>query len=285
MTALTTGYKPLLKPSPFPGHTYQRKIKSGEVVYENAVLAVNSAGTFEPVSADNTLVAYGFARMEYGVDSLTGDGTIECYADTGCKLLTGSGLTDADEGATVYALDDSTFSLSSSSGTRPVMGKLIEVVSATSGYVAVDPTFSTLATAANVANAGMTVAKKTVTVGHADLDAAATTQSINIGTSLPANARIVGVSLHTATAFSGGTVSALKLDIGSTGDVDAIVAQADLYAAVVDGQAASCPAGISPNKLFASATQLAAKFTATGDNLVNLTAGAVTIDVLYVVLA
>mgnify|MGYP001069743208 CR=1 FL=1 len=119
-------------------------------------------------------------------------------------------------------------------------------------------------------------------VGHADLTAAATTQTLNVG-SLPANAQVRGVDIRVAAAFSGGSVSALSVDIGDAGDADAIVDGANVFAAT-DGQAASLPAGIAPNKRFDAATTITALFTATDDNLVDLTAGACTIRVLYDVL-
>lgn len=126
--------------------------------------------------------------------------------------------------------------------------------------------------------------KKTVTVGHADLTAAATSQAVNIGTALPANARIIGVDMRSLTAFSGGSAGAVTVDIGSSGDVDALVDGANLFAAAVDGGPASMPAGIRPTKTYASATQLIATFIA-DVNVADLTAGSVVIDVLYMVLA
>ena len=55
----------------------------------------------------------------------------------------------------------------------------------------------------------------------------------------------------------------------------------DLFSAAVDGQALTAPAGIAPFKHFAAQTQITLAFTATGDNVVNLSAGSVTVE-LYV---
>lgn len=129
------------------------------------------------------------------------------------------------------------------------------------------------------------VQKRTVTVTHAELTDADGSQTINIGAVLPANARIVGCDIRGLTVFSGGTASAVAVDIGSSGDVDAIVDGADLFAAAVDGGPATMPKGVRPEKTFAtSGVQLTATFLATGDTLLALTAGAVTIDVLFIVL-
>lgn len=137
-------------------------------------------------------------------------------------------------------------------------------------------------------SAGMTASKKTVTVGHADLTEAVnnTSQAINIGSSLPSNARIVGVDMRTLTPFTGGSVSAVTCDVGTSGDVDALIDGADLQTSAVDGGPATMPKGIRPNKTFAAGGQLIATFYPdSGHALDALTAGSVVIDVLYIVLA
>jgi hypothetical protein len=139
-----------------------------------------------------------------------------------------------------------------------------------------------------LADAGMPVLKKTVTVGQADLTAAVNglAQAINIGTALPSNARIVGVDMRSYTPFTGGGASAVALDVGTSGDVDALVDGADALAAAVDGGPATMPPGVRPNKTFASGGQLIATFTPDGGaTLLALTAGSIVIDVLYTVLA
>jgi hypothetical protein len=132
---------------------------------------------------------------------------------------------------------------------------------------------------------GSGIAKKTATITHANLTTSSTTETENIGTALPANARILGTNIKLTTPFSGGSVSALVVDIGSSGDPDALVDGADVFSAAVDGQASTRPLGIAPNKHFSTSTQLTALFTATDDDVVNLSAGSVTIEVYYVVLA
>lgn len=133
--------------------------------------------------------------------------------------------------------------------------------------------------------AGMTVSKKTLTANATTITAAAATEAVNIGTALPPNARIVGVDFHTYTEFSGGAVGDFTVDIGTSGDVDALVDGADLFAAAVDGGPATIPQGIRPNKFFAAGGQLIATFRCGSDDVGDATAGAITIDVLYVVLA
>lgn len=153
-------------------------------------------------------------------------------------------------------------------------------------YVATDVE-AALAEVKALADAGMPVLKKTVDVVFGDLAAGVVngaSVAINIGTAPAANARIVGVDVRLATPFTGGGASAVALDVGTAGDPDALVDGADVFAAAVDGQASTCPAGIAPHKKV-GATQLIATFTPDGGAaLAGLTAGACTVDVLYTVL-
>jgi len=168
-------------------------------------------------------------------------------------------------------------------------------IAATAAYIA-DPTTApgrwvVVASDALVtlADAGLTASKRTVTVGHADLTDAVNgeAEAINIGATLPANARIIGVDIRALTVFSGGSASAVTVDVGTSGDVDALIDGADLFAAAVDGGPATMPQGVRPNKTFITAgAQLLATFAPdAGHTLLGLTAGSVIIDVLYIALA
>lgn len=139
-----------------------------------------------------------------------------------------------------------------------------------------------------IADAGMPVQKRSLHLTQADLTDAVNgeAQAINIGAVLPANARIVGADIKLTTPFTGGGVASVACDIGTAGDIDAIVDGADMLAAAVDGQSSTRPNGIAPNKHFVAAgAQLIATFTPdVAKPLVDLTAGEATIDVLFVVL-
>lgn len=129
-----------------------------------------------------------------------------------------------------------------------------------------------------------TIQTRTLTFGHADLTDADGSQTLNIGTALPTNSMILGVCVALSTPFSGGTATIVTCDIGDSGDPDAIVANADLFGAAIDGMASSVPAGIAPNKVFVGATQLTATIDA-DDDVADLSAGAVTITVSFVKIA
>jgi len=137
-----------------------------------------------------------------------------------------------------------------------------------------------------LADAAIALAKKEVTIGHADLTEAANgvTQAINIGTALPANAIVLRAEVNIATLFSGGGASACKLDIGGT-DIDAIAAQMDVFTGAATGALTPTPAGVHQAGKF-SAEQLVATFDVdAGHALLGLDAGALTITVWYSILA
>ncbi len=124
--------------------------------------------------------------------------------------------------------------------------------------------------------------KRTATIGFATVAAkgAVASGTFNVGAVLPANARIMGVEL-TGTAFAGGSVSAMALDVGGT-DADALVAAADAFTGAVFPKHGT--AGINPNGNL-SAQQLVATLTATDGLLNAITSGSVVVTVTFMVLA
>lgn len=135
------------------------------------------------------------------------------------------------------------------------------------------------------------IQKKTVTVAYNNtaLVAASTNGAsavVNIDSALPANSRIMGVDFRSLTPFTGGSASAVDVAVGMSGDPAALVSEADVFTAAVDGGPSAITPGVRPWKTYASGGQLIATFTPdAGHKLSLLTAGSVVIDVLYTVLA
>ncbi len=119
--------------------------------------------------------------------------------------------------------------------------------------------------------------KLSITIGHADLTAAATSQAINIGSPLPPDAVILGREIRLATAFSGGTVSACTVSIGGT-SATAIVNAESIFTGATTAKKGTD--GANPFGRLGG-QQLTATITTTGDNVVNLSAGSMTIDIYY----
>lgn len=275
---------------------YQFSLPLGAVhAFKGTLISqLTSGGYAVPYSTASSGYCVGVALHEQ--DNSAGDAGDKRLqvASERCFAFTNGADSDAfDEedllGSAVYGTDDHTVAKTSSSGTRQAVGVFMGMEADGKVRVYVSPALGRQAAIGDLADAGMTVAKRTVTIGHADLTDGddGDPQAFNIGAVLPANARIMGVDMRAYTPFTGGGASALTCDVGTSGDVDALVDGADLFAAAVDGGPASMPAGIRPNKTFASAgAQLIATLTPDGSTAgTDYTAGAVTIDVLYAVLA
>jgi hypothetical protein len=122
-----------------------------------------------------------------------------------------------------------------------------------------------------------------IQIQHSDLtDAVAgEAQLVDIGSALPVNAVVLGHEVNVATLFSGGSASAVKLDVGGT-TATAIVNQMDVFTGAATG-ALSPRTGAHAQGKF-SAQQLKAKFTPDGSHTLDgLTAGDLTITIWYVV--
>ena len=290
-TRLTTVASLVPARGDYPIAANTRIFKGAQVGLDSAGGAVN-AGTL----ASGCVQVIGKASHE--VDNRTGS---ELGGAAGAALVSvefgvigwdNSGsdpVTAADVGQVVYSEDEQTIARTGSS-TLARSGLLTEIGSDGQAYVWQGPHVAAIVEADALAEAGVALQKRTVTIGHADLegndvDGAAST--VNIGAVLPANARVIGAVTRGYTPFTGGGLSAVALDIGTAGDIDAIVDGADAFAAAVDGGTSTLPPGISPNKLFVAAgAQLIATLTPDGGHdLQDATAGAVTIDVLFSVLA
>jgi len=128
-------------------------------------------------------------------------------------------------------------------------------------------------------------------VTHADLTDTDTSQAINLFT-IPAGARVVDVWAYVSTAMSGGSVSAVTMAVGDT-NVDSLTEEHDVLgtgnaAWILEGQNGTDKGDDLYDdtvwmraKIYTSATAINAVFTSTTDNLVNLTAGSVSIYILY----
>jgi hypothetical protein len=119
--------------------TYQRLVLAGELIYEGATVAADPAtGKWVEASANPTFEVYGVARCADSFDNTAGTNTAEMLVDSGTFLRISSGLTDADEGKTVYVSDDQTFVVAPAA-LKPVMGKLVLVKDSTHGFVEMGP--------------------------------------------------------------------------------------------------------------------------------------------------
>lgn len=109
--------------------------------YKGGLAMINSAGYVTPAtaSASNKGCVGIFVDDVDNSGGSAGDLSVE--VQEGEFLFVGVGLTQAEVGDVCYASDDQTFSNAQASN-EPQAGKLVEYVSATSGWIAVGAAFA-----------------------------------------------------------------------------------------------------------------------------------------------
>jgi hypothetical protein len=243
--------------------------------YKGGLVGVNSSGYAVSASSSAALKIAGIDK--YGTDNSSGSaGDKRTTVEQGCFHFQNSSGADAiaadDFGKPCYVVDDQTVALTQGEGStlRPLAGIIV-------GY---DSTYGP-AVFCGAVNLGATVQKIEQIIEHSDLTAAATSEAIALGT-LPANSFVLGHEIYIETLFSGGSVSAITLDIGGT-DADAIVDGHDVFTGAATGRLTGSTLGVH-NAGYFGAEAMVATFVATGDNVVNLTAGKLTVTIPYLVL-
>lgn len=120
----------------------------------------------------------------------------------------------------------------------------------------------------------------TETIGHADLTAAATEEAITLS-SPPTNCIILGGCIELDTDFSGGSVSALTAEIGDAADPNELAAAVDVFTGAGAGLKDGEPTAVT-GLGFKTAYAPQVRFAATGDNVINLSAGSLNAHLYYV---
>ena len=124
------------------------------------------------------------------------------------------------------------------------------------------------------------VKKRQLQVTHADLTAAATSEAIDIGSAFGDDVVVLGCLIDVTTLFSGGSVSAITAEVGiDSGDTDAMMTALDVFTGAATGKKTGY--GVGPAGWYGG-IQPSILFSATGDNVVNLTAGDLTVTIYYI---
>jgi predicted RecA/RadA family phage recombinase len=107
---------------------------ASDIIYEGAAVGENGSGYFRPLVAADPFAGFALAKAD---NSAGAAGAVHVHLrQQGVAILPVVGVTAVtDEGSTVYASDDDTFTLTSTSNTA--IGKVIRVVDVTATKVAV----------------------------------------------------------------------------------------------------------------------------------------------------
>lgn len=123
-------------------------------------------------------------------------------------------------------------------------------------------------------------------VAHSDLTAAATSQVLTFNTlakeyggrQIPANSRVMYAWINVIDGFAGGSVSAIVAKLGDAGSDNELITNVS----VLDGaEGLKTVTGAYTLGTFESAYAPIITFTATDDNVVNLTSGVIEVFIQY----
>ncbi len=116
---------------------------------------------------------------------------------------------------------------------------------------------------------------------YLDFAIAATSNTINLGFSLPAKGIITMTTLQTTSFFSGGLISAYTLELGLTGSTDKYLFAQDVFTDAATPEVVQLSTALES---MSAATVLKITARSTGANLNAATAGAVSIWIYYTIL-
>lgn len=106
---------------------------ANDIIYEGAAVGENGSGYFRPLVAADPFAGFALTRCDNS-GGAAGDKNVHVRAK-GTMVLSVVGVTAVtDEGSTVYASDDDTFTLTSTSNSA--IGKIIRHISGTQVVVA-----------------------------------------------------------------------------------------------------------------------------------------------------
>lgn len=103
-----------------------------DIIFDGAAVGENGSGYFRPFEANDPFAGFAIAKAD-NTGGSAGDVNVKVY-QRGIVTLAVTGLSAVtDEGSTVYATDDDTFTLTASGGTA--IGKIVRYTSSTSAQV------------------------------------------------------------------------------------------------------------------------------------------------------
>lgn len=110
---------------------------ASDIIYLGAAVGENSSGYFRPLSGGDNFAGFCIEKCDNSSGS-AGDKNVKVYQRGVVKLAVTGVTAVTDEGSTVYASDDDTFTLTASGASS--IGKIVRYVSSTTVMVAFEAT-------------------------------------------------------------------------------------------------------------------------------------------------
>lgn len=263
-------------------------VKDGETYEKGWLLARDSSGDIVVPTEVTTLLSGGYAGR--GVTSASSDDDSLQIGIFSVPMKSGDTLTSTSNPAPIYFVNN--YEVGATGTGRSIAGLFlcVDPDDSARAFVDVSPNGVAIAKAIATANAGVGVVHRSATITQAadlaGLGAGVKTLTKALGAALPANARYVGhvVGSGTFTGFNDPGPGTYTIKLGSSSDDDAIVATAN----VANGQTGFPKTGTAGVRAFSQCPLYAEVHNVILTSSVDLntsTAGALTVDLFYLVLA
>lgn len=242
-----------------------------DIIYQGAVVALNTSGYVAPGSSDPTLKVLGWSRGR--VDNTGGAaGALPVpICRKPIRLVNSAGadaITNVHVGEYCYLVDDQTVALTSGGGDRPVAGRVMHVHSTAGVLVEFHQV--------DVGNLPVLEA----TVGHADLTDGDTSQAVSLGQLEPG---FYVLERYLTTPFSGGGNSAVTVIVGTAAsptNTDSALASISVFTGATPEDAwVPCVGDSGLGFVVEAQGNVSATFTSVDGTMLGLTAGSITFRV------
>lgn len=256
-------------------------VEASTTIYGGALVCTNAAGNAVPASATSTLICWGRAERQVVNSGSAGAASVTVHQGVFFfNNSTISAVAAANVGQACYAENDNVISLTSQGGTLPFAGTIVAYSEQGLAEAGVAGQVGVLCGIA-MANAQQPseVVRFSIPLSLATIQAQTSGTAFNIGSVLPANARVLRHEVDVVTTVTGGTLSAVHITLqGGSDSAGSIQGSTDVFTAggylTVAG---------SNDYATRGGQQLKATLTSASDTLANATAGSLVVNIYYAV--
>lgn len=270
----------------------ERAVRNAVTLYKGGMVAADSAGRYVPAGNANAVTQCQGVLMEVSAidETVTGDaaGTETARLTVGIFWFDNSAGDDeipAGYDGICYAVDDEAVALSDGNGSRLPAGVVTDVDATLGVAVSIIPQVPLLGASA-VKRVGGTIGANGSGEDY-ELTAAGTTQTVNVGSPLPATAIVLSARAKLDAVFANGSGASLVMELGHDGDPDAYEDGFDVFTGSAHAagewqyETAGPGKAAPPAATTAQTRQMIATFTQGADQLANTTGGPVHVEFIY----
>lgn len=253
-------------------------VEASTTIYGGALVCTDGSGLAVPASASASLICWGRAERQVVNTVAAGFGAasaLSVQVHQGVFFFNNSTIApiaQADVGLACYAENDNVLSLTSQGGTLPFAGTIMGLYNGQVGVLC--------GIALASAQQPSEIVHTTIAVPLATIQAQTSGVAFNVGSALPANARLLRSEIVVTTPVTGGSIASAHATLqGGSDSAGSLIASTDVFTGAGTFATAGSNAYVSRG-----GQQLKMTLSCTGDTLANATAGVLAVNIFYAVL-